>query len=453
MPADKEYETTDFVADEPYSSSTSLEGEDPKTLERRILRKVDIRLLPTLAALYCIALVDRTNISVARISGLDEDLRLDVGDRASIVLLVFFVGYVIFEIPSNILIRKIGPAIWLGAIGVAWGAGYYPGCVYLIASWYKRYEVQKRFSFFFVLATAISGFANIFALGLIQISKVTSYKGWRWIYIIEGAMTILVAIAAYFIVVDFPQSHRNKFLTPKEKSYVVERLAHDRGRESDGDRVTWRAIWNTAKDWKVWTCSVMYFGGAVGSYAFTLFLPIILQDGLGFSRELSFLLSAFPPVFAALEVMALSWVSDKIHQRGIFVIGQSVLGIVGLVMVGFLRNQVARYVGAFLGYAGATGLVVSSMAWLTNNVRGDSKRSVATAIAIMLSGISGIYSSLVFRQQDAPGYVPGIYAVIAVDLLAIFLAVVTVLGLRRANKRAEQGRLVIEGLEGFRYTL
>lgn len=331
--------------------------------------------------------------------------------------------------------------------------GYYPGCVYLIASWYRRYELQKRFSLFFVLANAISGFANIFALGLVQISRVTSYKGWRWIYIIEGAITILVAIAAYFIVVDFPHSERNTFLSSREKAFVVHRLAEDRGKESETDKVTWKVILNTAKDWKIWSFSLMYFAGAAGSYAFNLFLPIILQDGLGFSQELAFLLSAFPPVFAAIEVMLLSWLSDRIHQRGVFVIGQGLLGILGLCMVGFLDNQVSRYVGTFLGQAGSVGIVVTPMAWLANNLRGDSKRSVATAIAIMMSGISGIYSSLVFRQQDAPDYIPGIYAVIAVDVMAIVLAVDTTLILRRSNKRADSGSKVLEGLPEFRYTL
>lgn len=122
-----------FVKNERQPSENSLEGEDLKTLERRVLRKVDIRLLPILAALYCIALVDRTNISVARISGLDEDLDLTVGNRASVALLVFFVGYVIFEIPSNIVIRKVGPAKWLGLIGVLWGIVSL--CIGFLQSW------------------------------------------------------------------------------------------------------------------------------------------------------------------------------------------------------------------------------------------------------------------------------------------------------------------------------
>lgn len=97
--------------------------------------------------------------------------------------------------------------------------------------------------------------------------------------------------------------------------------------------------------------------------------------------------------------MTVSWIADKYHVRGLPVICQSLLGIVGLCMTGFLDSPVPRYIGTFLGYAGAVGLVVTSMSWMANNLRGDGKRAIATAVMISISGVGGIYSSLVFRQQ------------------------------------------------------
>ena len=90
-------------------------------LEKRVLRKIDLRLLPMLGCLYTIALVDRSNVAVARISGMDEDLGLDQGNRASVTLMIFFIGYIIFEIPSNAFIHKIGAANWLAFLAIAWG--------------------------------------------------------------------------------------------------------------------------------------------------------------------------------------------------------------------------------------------------------------------------------------------------------------------------------------------
>ena len=97
--------------------------------------------------------------------------------------------------------------------------------------------------------------------------------------------------------------------------------------------------------------------------------------------------------------MTVSWLADKYRVRGLPVICQGLFGIIGLCMTGFLDAPVPRYIGTFLGYAGAIGLVVTSMSWMSNNLRGDGKRAIATAIMISVSGIGGIYSSLVFRQQ------------------------------------------------------
>lgn len=145
--------------------------------------------------------------------------------------------------------------------------------------------------------------------------------------------------------------------------------------------------------------SFMYMTGAIGVYAFLFFLPLILRNGLGYSLELSFILSAPPAIFSVIVAMGISWLADKTRLRGPFVIIQGLIAIIGLCMTGFLSSPTPRYVGTFLGEAGVNGLVVTCLAWQANNIRGDAKRSVASAIQIMISGIGGIYSSLVFRQQ------------------------------------------------------
>jgi cyanate permease len=145
--------------------------------------------------------------------------------------------------------------------------------------------------------------------------------------------------------------------------------------------------------------ALMYMAGAVGVYAFLFFLPLILRKGLGYSLPLSFILSVPPALFSVIEAMAVSWLADRTRLRGPFVIFQGLVALVGLCMTGFLKSPTPRYIGTFLGEAGVNGLVVTSLAWQANNVRGDAKRSVASAIQIMVSGIGGIYSSLVFRQQ------------------------------------------------------
>lgn len=155
----------------------------------------------------------------------------------------------------------------------------------------------------------------------------------------------------------------------------------------------------TAADWKPWAFSLMYMAGAVGVYAFLFFLPIILRGGLGYSLELSFILSTPPQLFSVVEAMSISWLADKVKLRGPFIVFQGLIGIIGLCMTGFIDQPAPRYIGTFLGVAGANGLVVTTLAWQANNIVGDSRRAISTGILISISGIGGIYSSMVFRKS------------------------------------------------------
>lgn len=140
-------------------------------------------------------------------------------------------------------------------------------------------------------------------------------------------------------------------------------------------------------------------GGSCGLYGFLFFLPIILRDSFGYSQVASFCLTAPPAAFAVLFSYAISWAADKTRRRGPFIILECATGIAGLAMTGFLKNPTPRYVGTFLGEAGTTALIVTSLAWGQNNIRDDARRNVVTVIQIIFAAIGGIYSALVFRQQ------------------------------------------------------
>ncbi|KAL7915712.1 major facilitator superfamily domain-containing protein [Trichoderma velutinum] len=464
-------------------AGSKLDGGRPSVfidteVEKRLVKKIDMRLLPILSLLYTMCLIDRTNIGAARISGINEQLDLNVGERASIALLVFYIGYVFVELPSNIIIKRVGPANWLAFLGLLWGiatlgigfshnwivltilrvilgifeGGLFPGCIYLLSSWYKAGELQKKIASFFLTASFLSSFSNILAYGLVHISHDTFISGWRWIFIVEGAMTSALGLLAWFIVIDFPRSKRNKFLTPEETNMVEARLLLERG-EDEGEQVNLKIILETVKDWKVWLLAFIYQTGSTGIYAFLFFLPIILQNSLGFSQSQSFLLSTPPAAFGVIVAFLASWAADKTRVRGPFAFGSAVMGLTGLCMIGFLHHPYPRYVGAFLGQAASNTLVVTGLAWGQNNVRGDAKRAVTTAIQVTLSAIGGIYSSTVFRQQDAPNYLPGIIAILILFALTAFLVPITSWILWRSNKKADAKLEMIEGVDWFRYTL
>jgi hypothetical protein len=139
--------------------------------------------------------------------------------------------------------------------------------------------------------------------------------------------------------------------------------------------------------------------GTAGVYSFLLFLPIVLRLGLGYSQTMSYLLAAPPAAVAVIFTLTISVLSDKYRVRGPFVLFEGTLAIIGLTMVGFLDRPASRYAGSFLASSGSNALIVTAGSWQQNNIRGDAKRSVLSAIQVMSSAIGGIYSALVFRQQ------------------------------------------------------
>ena len=202
----------------------------PHTTQRKLLLKTDLRVIPVLSILYLLAFLDRTNIANASVYGLQNDLRL-TGTQYNTALAIFFVPYIVFEIPSNILLKRFMPHVWLSGCMFLFGlatvcqglvqdwsgllatrfflglaeAGIVPGSYYLIAMWYKRSEVQKRYSFF-VSSTSLAGaFGGLLASAIGKLDGMGGYLGWRWIFILEGVLTCVVAFFLYFVVPDFPE--------------------------------------------------------------------------------------------------------------------------------------------------------------------------------------------------------------------------------------------------------
>jgi hypothetical protein len=271
-----------------------------------------------------------------------------------------------------------------------------------IDAWLKSSHVHtlthdNRIAVVFLTASFLSSFANILAYGLTQIASNPELGGWKWIFIIEGIMTIVLAVIAYFAVIDFPDSRRNTFLSTEEVEIVNARLIRSRG-TLEGGQVTWRVVREAASSWHVWTIGTIYMSGSCAVYSYLFFLPIILRRGLGYSQKMAFLLTAPPAAVAIVYVFALSWMADKYRVRGPFILLHCTLGITGLCMIGFLDSATPRYIGTFLGQCGGNGLIVTGLAWGQNNVRADARRSVVTAIFVMMAGVGGIYSALVFRQ-------------------------------------------------------
>ncbi|KAM4065031.1 major facilitator superfamily protein [Hirsutella rhossiliensis] len=446
--------------------------------QKRIIRRVDFRLVLILACLYVISLVDRVNVSTAAIAGLNKDLQLQVGTRYSTIIVTFFVAYTVFQPLGTVLTRKIGPRWFLSSITLAWGAvmigngfvnswqslaglrvlvgvfeaGYFPGAVYLLSTWYTRFDMQKRYTVFYGVGCVAGALGGILAFGLSQMNGLAGLRGWRWIFIIEGVISCLGAIASCFFLVEFPEeAHRSwNFLSKQECDFIIRRVNRDRG-DAITEPFSLVEFLKPAADFKIWVYAFIFFCVTTVGYSINYFLPMILL-GMGFSVAASQCLIVPPWIFTGLLMYGQAWLGDKYRLRGPIIAFNAVLALIGLALMGFHPAYPVRYFGVFLIVGGASGNTPPVLTYQANNIRGHWKRAFCSASLIGMGGIGGIAGALVFRSQDAPKYLPGIYASIACNICILVCVAGMSVWFWYQNKRAKQGLVILEGLKDFTYT-
>lgn len=174
---------------------------------------------------------------------------------------------------------------------------------------------------------------------------------------------------------------------------------------------------------------------------------------MGFSVAASQCLVAPPYILAAIMMYSTSWVGDRYKMRAAIIVFQSIVAIIGLPMMGYGGSTTVRYLGAMIAVAGITSNIPATMAYQANNIRGQWKRAFCSATLVGMGGIGGIAGSLIFRSQDAPEYKWGFVGTIVSVVVTIVTCAVLSLVFWRRNKKADKGELLIEGLQGFRYTI
>lgn len=264
----------------------------------------------------------------------------------------------------------------------------------------------------------------------------------------------MFGIAGYFLIVDFPEhaSKSWKFLTPAESAFVVARIEKDR-HDAIPEPFKLSSYLKNALDSKVWGFASLFGLTTTNTYAIAYFLPVILREGMGFSIAKAQCLVAPPYVAAAGVMYGCAVLGDKYHIRGPIVIFNAILGLIGLPLLGYAHSNGVRYFGVFLATIAGNANIPAVLTYQANNIRGQWKRALCSATLVGFGGIGGIIGSTVFREVDAPKYGPGIMTVMIANALIVVITGLLSGKFHLANKRAERGGKVIEGQEGFRYTL
>lgn len=456
--------------------------EDECDLEQRnrmIRRKVDLRLC-TIAGILCsLNLLDSGIISSAAVTSMPQDLAL-TGNRFSVAIFIFTLASVCAQLPATIIMRFVGPPIFFSCTTVLFGlitlctafihnwremialrvllgismSGIYPGLTYLISTWYARSEQQLRFAFLQSGEVIILATGSIVNFGLNQLNGQHALAGWRWMYVVQGSITIFLGLLTFIWVPHFPEraAETVKFLTEPEIKHVLAKINRDRQDAGKPEPFTIKAVLVPFLDPKLYAFAVLFFLLNLVSTALSYFLPIILQSGMGFSSNKAILLSAPPYYYAVIPVLLSSFTGDKFRIRGPIIIFNALSLIVGFCMLGFPSQVTVRYIGTFL----ATGAYVSNWAALStyqaNNITGQWKRATVAAAISACNGLGGIAGSYIVRAPEAPRYMTAIWVSISSHLLMISLVLVCTAFFWRANRRARKGKGIIEGVIDFRYT-
>ncbi|KAG2189003.1 hypothetical protein INT44_004145 [Umbelopsis vinacea] len=420
----------DVVNEKPSKNSehlkrTSALFQEPK-LERELVKKLDRQILPLVCVLYCFSFLDRVNIGNAKIAGIEDSLQLNPS-QFSTCLALFYVSYILFEVPANVLLKRFKVNVWISIIMFLWGAvtvltafvtsyttlaisrfflgvfeaGYVPGILYYLSTFYKRRELATRVAIFLsfnCIAGMISGpigYATTFLEGKLGM------HGWQFLFLIEGVPTTLLSACCYYFMIGDIQEV--KWLTDAQKELQVQRIAREKATSSEHADLTWKEFRTSIFDWRAWALGIMFMLCVTPLTGISIFLPTLLQD-LGFSIGVTQLLVIPINLVGAIAEIISAAVADRMQQRFPLIFAGSCLASLSFVALCLVHNHWARYALLHFSMIGVTMTAPCILTWASDNWDGPTK-AISIALVICLGNAGGIFASFIFRPSDGPAYV------------------------------------------------
>ncbi|CAK7236336.1 hypothetical protein SEUCBS140593_009586 [Sporothrix eucalyptigena] len=433
------------------------------------------RVLPQLVFIYLLAYVDRSNIGNAKLFGAEADMHLS-SQQWNTGLSVFFVTFSFFAIPSNMMLKRFGQKIWLPTLATGVGiiqicsglqssyagwisfrlllgmveAGMYSGCTYTLTTWYSPKEIHTRMTVFYSAASLSGAFSGLLAYGIGQLDYTWGYRGWRFIYVIEGLLTTVVGILAYFVIYTDP-ARVGAWLDDDERRFLALRHRFAAGNSKttgsasgiaeQEEGVSAKHVRAALKSFHVWAVIVIMFMVCVIVYGVSFVLPTIIAN-LGYTAANAQAMTVPPYVFAALCTVAVGWLADRYEQRMLSVVIPLCFAAIGCAMimaaVRFQHVEGVTLLGCFIMAGGIYPITPTATAWIALNIAGSTKRAVAISSMACFTGLGGIIGSNVFLAWQAPEYTTAFSLIIAmIFFMGIVWPIVYWVILKRINaKRA-----------------
>ena len=337
--------------------------------EKHLIAKITWRLMPFLGFLYLIAYIDRQNVSFAKLDMVDA---LGLSEYAyGLGASLFFIGYFLFEVPSNLFLNRFGASKWFARIMVSWGivtialaytssatmfyilrfllgvaeAGFFPGVLYLLTLWFPKDYRGRMVGLFMIF----SAFANAVGapLGgmLLDLDGLLGYAGWEWVFLATGVPAVLAGIVTLFYLDDTPEKAR--FLTGAEKDWLRERLAAENAGMEEHAESGFRALVNP----RVLLMSVCYIGFPLAAYGLSYWLPTIVQ-GFGVSNTVNGLINIIPWLIVALALWIVPSIADRTSDKTPYIVGPAFVGAICLTLSAVVTAPILQFALLCIAAAG-----------------------------------------------------------------------------------------------------
>jgi MFS transporter, ACS family, tartrate transporter len=348
-----------------------------EALEKSAMRKIYMRLLPFAIFTYFLAYIDRINVSFA---GLTMRGDLDLSATAfGFAAGTFYWGYFIFEVPSNVVLEKVGARLWIARIMITWGifagltalvvgstsfsvvrfllgaaeAEFFPGIVLYFTYWFPAHHHARIVSGFLIgLPIAVAAGAPI-STALLGMEGVLGLHGWQWMYIAEGVPTVLIGVVTFFVLTDRPE--QAKFLTAEEKAWLgAKLLAERKAKEAVRTFSMWEGMFNP----KVLLLALNYFGIVVASLGVLIFVPQMIKSLGNLSNMTVGWLTMIPYITGGIGLVVWGRISDRMHERRWNLLGACLVSTIGLIITGMTMGTWWAMVGlsiATFGFYGSKG--------------------------------------------------------------------------------------------------
>ncbi|KAF8706129.1 Adenylosuccinate synthetase, partial [Rhizoctonia solani] len=436
--------------------------------ERRLIRKLDWRILPVViifvrGAQLTVGVVDRTNVGNAKVAGLEKDIGL-VGYQYNIGLSIFYITYALSEVPSNLLLKRIGADKWIPILVTGfglvcfcttfirnfagfmvvrallglWEGGMMPGVTFYLSTYYKRHELVFRIGIF-VSASSLSGaFGGLLASGLLKIPQLKGIPSGAWRNIFEGAITMALGLAAFHFLPG--PAERTKFLNEREKMIAIQRLMQDEdnGNTAGSQAAKGDSWWRAFKSLNTWICAICFLLNNMTVQGISLFMPTLLK-GMGYSTIQSQLRTVPPYVVASVFSIAIAYGSFRSGRRGMWLLFIVPLVITGLAILLGTSNSQANYAGVFLIAMGAFPQGPILLSWATNNSAPNTVRAVSSALVVAIGTMGPIVTSWIYLPSDSPRYPIATGVQVGAQGAFFILASILILHNIRENRRRARG--------------